>query len=273
ATDNVQLLCDEIRTVKKRFPWVHMVMIPELAAHDADTKKAEPMPGPTETAFANVARETGLWVIPGSIYEKNGPAIFNTTPVINPQGEVILRYRKIYPFLPYEKGITGGEELGLFDIPGIGKFGISICYDMWFPEVTRNLVAQGAEVILHPSLTNTIDRDIEISIARTNAACNQCYFLDANSAGKLAFGRSVIAGPGGEVIHQAGSTREIIALELDLNTVRTVRERGWHGLGQPLKSFRDSHMKYPVYQGNNSTDSLSDLGPLTIPNQYDSSES
>src|SRR3546814_6706229 len=80
---------------------------------------------------------------------------------------------------------------------------------MWFPETTRSLVALGAEVILHPTLTNTIDRDAELAIARASAATNQCYFVDINVAGALGVGRSVVCGPGGEVIHQAGSGREV----------------------------------------------------------------
>ena len=72
----------------------------------------------------------------------------------------------------------------VFDVPSVGRFGVSNCYDMWFPETTRTLAAMGAEVILHPSMTNTIDRDVELAIARTNAAINQCYFFDINVAGR-----------------------------------------------------------------------------------------
>lgn len=273
AQNNVETLCSEIRMVNKRFPWVNMILMPELAPHGPDTRRAEPMPGPTEQAFAAVAAETGLWVIPGSFYEQQGSAIFNTAPVINADGEVILRYRKAYPFMPYEKGITPGEEFGIFDVPNVGRFGISICYDMWFPEMTRSLAAQGAEIILHPSLTNTIDRDVEISIARASAVTNQCYFLDVNCAGKLGYGRSVVAGPGGEIIHQAGPGREIIPVELDLEHVRRARERGWHGLGQPLKSFRDAPMRYPVYQSGEASSAFSHLGELSVPNQYNTNKS
>src|SRR3546814_18573531 len=105
---------------------------------------------------------------------------------------------------------------------------------MWFPETTRSLVSLGAEVILHPTLTNTIDRDVEIAIARASAASNQCYFVDINVAGELGVGRSVICGPGGEVIHHAGSGRAVLALEVDFAHVRRCRERGWPGLGQQL---------------------------------------
>ena len=158
----------------------------------------------------------------------------------------------------------GGEEFTVFNINGVGCFGVSICYDMWFPETTRTLVSMGAEVILHPSLTNTLDRDAELAIARSSAVTNQCYFFDINSAGKLAFGRSIIAGPGGEIIHQAGAGREIIPIEIDLEYVRRVRTQGWHNLAQPLKSFRDHKTPFPIYQNHNNSSALTELGPLAM---------
>jgi predicted amidohydrolase len=137
---------------------------------------------------------------------------------------------------------------------------------MWFPETTRTLAWMGAEVILHPSLTNTIDRDVEAAIARAAAATNQCYFVDLNCSGRLAFGRSSIFGPGGEAIHLAGTGREVIAVELDLDVVSNVRERGWQCLTQPLKSFRDTPVEYPPYApGAHRGGAFAKLGPLERP--------
>jgi predicted amidohydrolase len=124
----------------------------------------------------------------------------------------------------------------------------------------------GAEVILHPGLTNTIDRDVEVSIARASAAMHQCYFIDLNCSGKLGYGRSSVFGPGGETVHAGGTGREIIALDLDLDVVTATRERGWQGLGQPLKSFRDTEATYPVYApGAHRGGAFAKLGPLERP--------
>src|SRR3546814_16655574 len=137
---------------------------------------------------------------------------------------------------------------------------------MWFPETTRSLASLGAEVTLHPTLTNTIDRDAELAIARASAATNQCYFVDINVAGALGVGRSVVCGPGGEVIHQAGSGREVIAFEVDFAHVRRCRERGWQGLGQPLKSFRDSTVAFTAYGAAAAPPDAPDaFGPLRLP--------
>ncbi len=265
AGDNVSALCHQVRAVKRRFSWIQMVLIGELAAFGPEVKRAQPLPGPTEDVFAALARETGLWLIPGTLYEQLDGAVFNTAPVIAPTGEVVARCRKLFPFLPYEKNVTPGETFTTFDIEGVGRFGVSICYDMWFPEITRSLVCQGAEIILHPSLTNTIDRDVELSIARANAAINQCYFFDINIASPMGLGRSIVAGPGGEVIHQAGHGHEVITVEADLAYVRRVRERGWNGLGQTLKSFRDTPLRFPAYGPDRTSSALSALGPLRPP--------
>ncbi|MEO1657270.1 MAG: carbon-nitrogen hydrolase family protein [Pseudomonadota bacterium] len=262
--DNTALLRREIKSVRARFPWVDMVVLAELASLGTSPKAAQTLPGPTENMYADLAREVELWIIPGSLYELSEGVIYNTAPVINPAGEVVARARKTYPFAPYEQGVAGGEHFTTFDVPGAGRFGVSICYDMWFPETTRSLVHLGAEAIIHPSLTGTIDRDVELSIARASAAMNNVYFFDVNAAGNLGLGQTIAVGPGGEVLHQAGAGREIIPLEIDFDYVRRVRERGWNGLGQPLKSFRDQSVTFPAYSGEPSP-SLNALGPLKKP--------
>jgi len=224
------------------------------------------MPGPSEAFFCALARKHRVWLIPGSLYEVRDGSIYNTAPVIDADGEVIARYRKMFPFLPYEKGISAGQHCVVFDVPQVGRFGMSICYDMWFPETSRTLAWMGAEAIIHPTLTNTLDREIELPIARASAAINQCYFFDVNSAGRLGYGRSIIVGPEGEVIYEAGVGQEFIPIEIDLDRVRHTRHRGVRCLGQPLKSFRDADLRFPVYQqGASASPTLRELGPLTMP--------
>lgn len=264
--DNLSQLRGEIESVAARFPWVRMVVVGELAVYGSGTARAESLAGPTEREFCRIAEAHRLWLLPGSLYVREGSLVHNVIPVINPRGEVVARHRKMFPFLPYETGVAPGTEFVTFDVPGVGRFGVSNCYDMWFPETTRTLAAMGAEVILHPSMTNTIDRDVELAIARANAASNQCYFLDVNVAGALGYGRSIVCGPGGEVVHQAGSVREVFAVEVDLELVRRVRERGWHGLGQVLKSFRDRPVDFEVCGDRRQQhEALRALGPLQLP--------
>ena len=266
--DNLAYLRTEIRGVVSRFPWVQMVLFGELATYGPGISRAEALAGPAEQEYCRIAKALGIWLLPGSFYVREGDAVFNVAPVINPSGEVIARHHKMFPFTPYERGVTGGKEFVVFDVPGIGRFGVSNCYDMWFPETTRTLAAMGAEVILHPAMTNTIDRDVELAIARSNAATNQCFFFDINIAGQLGLGQSIICGPGGEVLHQAGSGREIMPIEVDLDYVRRVRRTGWQSLGQMLKSFRDREVDFSIYAGRRDQhEALNALGPLQLPGE------
>jgi predicted amidohydrolase len=262
--NNLDSMETEIDSALRRFPWLDMVVLAELNAFGSDRKTAQPLPGPAEQRFCEVAKRNRIWLIPGSLFEQENDNIYNTAPVINPDGEVIARYRKQFPWLPYETGVTSGSEFLVFDVPDVGKFGVSVCYDMWFPETIRTMAWMGAEIILHPSLTSTIDRDAEIAMVKAHSATNQCYFFDVNLAGPLGVGQSCIAGPGGEVIYQAGKGREIIPLNLDLDYVRDVRKNGWQHLGQPLKSFRDSKIEFPPYVKGHASEPLQALGPMRM---------
>jgi len=265
--DNVDRVTAEIDALMQRFSWVDMVVCPELGACGTDRATAEPLPGPREAHFQAVARRHNIWLLPGSFFESDGDRVFNTTPVISPTGDIIARHRKLFPFTPYEDGVDAGDQHTVFEIPGVATFGVSICYDMWFPETVRALAWEGAEIILHPSLTSTIDREAEHAMIRANAAQNQVYFFDVNLADPIGVGESLIAGPGGEVIYKAGKGREIIPLKLNLDYLHDVRRFGWHNLGQPLKSFRDARLTYPQYQPGQSSTALRALGELRKPRQ------
>jgi predicted amidohydrolase len=267
---NVERMGHYLRHIRSRFPWVRMVLFSELCPLGPKHAKAEPLPGPSESRFCELARETGLWLIPGSLFERTtgagGEVVYNTTPVIDPQGAVVRRFRKLFPFRPYERDVAAGNEFCVFDVPQVGRFGVSICYDMWFPETTRTLVAMGAEVILHPTMTDTIDRDVELSIARASAVTNQVYFFDINGVGDGGVGRSIVCDPSGYVLHQADGGAEIMPIEVDFARVRRERERGLRNLGQPLKSFRDRACEFDVYRRDSGADAyLHSLGDLTKP--------
>ena len=265
-TENVTAMGKRLNHLMHRFPWVQMVVFSELAAFGPAPKHAQPLPGSAEAAFCEMAARQHVWLIPGSLFEQRADGIYNTAPVIAPTGEVIARYRKMFPFQPYEIGIKPGSEFVVFDVPHVGRFGVSICYDMWFPETTRQLAALGAEVVLHPTMTDTIDRDVELPIARASAAINQCYFFDVNGVGDGGTGRSIIIGPSGHVIHEAGGGSELMPVEIDLDRVRRERERGIRGLGQTLKSFRDRLVDFPVYHRSEVTEAyLHSLGPVVKP--------
>ncbi len=266
---NVDALLHKLELTVAQYPWVQMVVMSELASLGPLTQFSQPPNGPVEAAFREAAAKHGVWLLPGSFYVTGEDGkIYNTAPVINPQGEVVARCTKLFPFLPYEVNVTAGSELCIFDVPNVGRFGASICYDIWFPETTRALTSNGVEVLLHPVLTGTVDREIELAIARATAAQFQCYVFDINGRGAGGVGRSAVVDPSGVLLYQAGAGEEVIPMEINIEQVRRQRECGLRGLGQPLKSFRDSKMRMPIYEpGNKEASFLSTLGPLELPSR------
>lgn len=262
---NVEAMKLKMDILMNIYPWVDMVVFSELCAYGPLTHNAQEVPGTFEQEMCAMAAKHGVWLLPGSIFEKKDGKIYNTATVIDPEGSVVTRYRKMFPFYPYEVGVTAGHEFCTFDVPDVGRFGVSICYDMWFPETIRTLAVLGAEVILHPTLTGTIDRDIELSIARSMAAINQCYFFDVNGLDTGGSGRSIVCGPDGRVIYQAQNNEEYFPIEINLEKVRRSRELGVLRLGQPLKSFRDHLIDFTVYQKGAKHSYLESLGPLIKP--------
>lgn len=266
---NVEMMKLKIDITMNLYPWIEMIMFSELCAYGPLTYTAQEIPNTFEEEMQEMAKKYGIWLLPGSIFEKSEGKIYNTAAVINPEGEIVTRYRKMFPFYPYEVGVAPGNEFCVFDVPDVGRFGVSICYDMWFPETTRTLVSMGAEVILHPTLSGTIDRDIELSIVRAMASVNQCFFFDVNGLDTGGCGRSIVCGPDGRVLHQSDSTEEIIPLELNIDHVKRSRELGILRLGQPLKSFRDHLGEFEIYKPGAKSPYLESLGPLIKPTRLE----
>ncbi len=269
--------------IAKGFPWVNMVVYHELVVpglvqfktpEEVDwwKKNAEAIPGPLTERLQALARKTRQWLVPGSMWELDGDKLYNTALVISPQGEIVAKYRKMFPWLPYEAGTTPGDQFCVFDIPDVGRFGLCICYDMWFPEVSRQLAWMGAEVIIQPTLTPTSDRELELVMARANALFNQCFFVSINGIGEWGGGRSTIINPDGRVLQEASTNQTFMTEMLDLDHTSRTREYGTLGLGQTLKQLRDSGHKFPLYEdGALQKGSFEKLGVLKYFHKLDNS--
>jgi formamidase len=215
-------------------------------------RAAEPIPGPLTDRLCALAKELGTWLIPGSIYERGeGSAVHNTAIAIGPDGTIRAKYRKIFPWRPWEK-TTPGKDFVVFDIDGIGRAGLMICYDGWFPEVARHLAWMGAEVILQPTLTDTSDRPQELVLARANAIVNQVFVVNINAGGVLGTGLSTIVDPEGHVLNSAGEGETALTAVLDLDRVSQVRETGTVGLNRIWKQLADDTdgLELPLYGGD-----------------------
>jgi predicted amidohydrolase len=264
--NNIAAMGHRLDLLMHLYPWVQMVMFSELCCFGPLLQNAQPLPGAAEEAFQEMAARHRIWLVNGSMYERRDGAIYNTTSVIDPQGEVIGRYRKMFPFTPMEQGVEPGKEFLVFDIDGVGRFAVLNCYDIWFPETARTVTAMGAEVILHPVLTFTIDRDVDIAIAHATAAMFQCYLFDVNGLGAGGNGQSCVIDPAGRFLHRADALEQFIPIEIDLEQVRRQRRNGIRGLGQMTKTFRDRPIDFPVYDRKKFDSAyLDSLGPVKAP--------
>ncbi|MFF5282692.1 carbon-nitrogen hydrolase family protein [Streptomyces sp. NPDC013171] len=155
---------ERVRSVRTLFPHVELVIVPELflasvgplPAETPDgwpAEAAEPVPGPLTDRLAKLARETGLWLVPGTVIERaEDGRIHNTALAISPEGEIAARYRKVFPWQPYEPAVPG-DSFTVFDIPGKGRVGLAICYDGSFPETVRQRVVPRPGTGAGPGLT------------------------------------------------------------------------------------------------------------------------
>ena len=261
GSDPVGELAAEVARLRAADPRISMVVYPEIhlfggsdLAADANTwlaEVAEPLGGPRIAALARIASSNNVWLVPGSVPERDGAAVYNTAVVFAPDGRLVASYRKVFPWRPYEAW-TPGAEWVTFDVPEIGRFGLSICYDSWFPETTRQLGWLGAEVVLNLVKTVGADRAQELVLARANAIVNQLFFLSLNAAGPVGAGRSSYVDPDGEVIDEVPDAAPAVTiLEIDLDRVRQVREQGSAGLTGPWHQFRpdDPPVYLPAYDG------------------------
>jgi len=201
---------------------------------------ARPIPGPHTEPFSEVARRHGVWILVGSTAEVSpDPARpFNTSALIAPDGSVAAIYRKVHLFdVAVEAGpvdtesarVTAGDRLVTGDIDGT-IVGLSICYDLRFPELYRALALAGAQILTVPSaFTERTGRDHWEVLLRARAIENAAYVLAPSQIGgppgQMAYGRSVVIDPWGTVVAQAPDVVGIIGAEIDLERVASMRRQ------------------------------------------------
>jgi formamidase len=238
---------DVVRTVARDFPETELLVFPELFLTGDDPftaqdpvgfldQVAEPVPGPFTEKVGGIAASAARWLVAGSVFERAGDRTYNTALAFAPDGALVARHRKVFPWRPWER-VTAGEGPTVFDIPGVARLGLAVCYEAWFPETARGLALAGAEVIVQPALTATSDRNEEVLMARAAAIANQVFVLNVNAASTIGGGRSVGIDPEGRVLFEGGGGPELIVEVLDVDRVPLVRERGTRGLNRVWQHF------------------------------------
>jgi deaminated glutathione amidase len=219
-----------------------LVVLPEkwnlLAGGEELLAGAEPLDGPTLSAARDWARELGIHLLAGSISERGeGEKAFNTSVLIGSSGDDLAVYRKIHMFDVEAGGVTyresEHEQAGTEIVSGsVGDqiLGLSVCYDLRFPELYRILAVRGARLIGVPSaFTLATGRDHWRVLLRARAIENQVFVLAPNQVGEASprfssYGRSAIVDPWGVVLATAPDEECFVATELDLAAQEQVRE-------------------------------------------------
>jgi N-carbamoylputrescine amidase len=233
---------------------------------------AEPIPGPSTEYFGNIARELGV-VLVTSLFERRAAGIYhNTAVVLEKDGSIAGKYRKMHiPDDPayYEKFYFTPGDLGFNPIvTSVGKLGVLVCWDQWYPEAARLMALAGADMLIYPTaigwestdLTDEQQRqqDAWIISQRGHAVANGLPVISVNRVGHEAdpseqtngikfWGHSFVAGPQGEILAKASSQQEEnLVVEVDLahsENVRRIwpffRDRRIDAFGELTKRYRD----------------------------------
>lgn len=212
---------------------------------------AETIPGPSTEYFGGLARELGV-VLVLSLFEKRAPGLYhNTAVVIEKDGTIAGKYRKMHiPDDPayYEKFYFTPGDLGFHPIQtSVGRLGVQVCWDQWYPEGARLMALQGAELLIYPTAIGWESTDTEAeqqrqlgawqTVQRGHAVANGLPVIAVNRAGYEPdpsgqtggirfWGHSFVAGPQGEMLAEAGTEPTTLIVDIDLKRSENVR-RWW----------------------------------------------
>ena len=256
--DNILRLGEGITDLAKR--GAQLIVLQELhntlyfcQTEDVDLfDLAETIPGPSTKLYCEMAKKCGV-VIVASLFEKRAPGLYhNTAVVIESNGEIVGKYRKMHiPDDPayYEKFYFTPGDMGFHPIQtSVGKLGVLVCWDQWYPEAARLMAMQGAEMLIYPTAIGYADNDTPEeqqrqrmawqTVMRGHAVANGLPVIAVNrvgheldpsgqTAGIQFWGTSFVAGPQGEIIYEASTDdEESIVVEMDMNRSEQVR-RWW----------------------------------------------
>lgn len=220
-----------------------LIAMPEQINYvgDKTLENAEDIPGgETFNVMSEIAKKHKVWLHCGSMYEiSSDKRPHNTTMLINPDGELAGKYRKIHTFdVDIKEGpsvkesdrVFPGSEIVNVDTKEVGNLGLSICYDIRFGEIFRIMALRGAQIFLTPAdFTLNTGKDHWEPILRTRAIENGCYVIAPGQCGIKpkfhSYGKSLIVDPWGNVIAKASDKPCVITAEIDLDYLDSIRRQ------------------------------------------------
>lgn len=250
TTENLQYIEERVAQMMSGFRRPELIVGVECIS--CATPQA--IPGPLITYFGKIAEKYGIYFIPGTIYEKSDELpegkFYNTAPIFNPKGELIEIYRKMAPWWPLEEEIAPGRRYVTFDIPEKQtKVGVQICYDLNFPEISRNETLMGAEVLVKLTLDPQELYQLNRPIHFARALENQAFLVSTNGVGfrygMHLYGHSMVIDPQGQLLWEAGQTESVATVTLDLDMVRRCREYGTMFIEHYLQHVRSLELPAP----------------------------
>jgi deaminated glutathione amidase len=220
-----------------------LVALPEVfiwrGSKKLERQFAEPIPGPSSKALSELARELGIYLLAGSILEEisNSERAYNTSLLFAPSGKQIARYRKIHLFdvdLPNGVSLRESQTRAHGESPEVvktelGAMGLTVCYDVRFPELYRRLAEQGAELIFVPSAFTAYTGAAHWeTLLRARAIENQAYIIAPDQFGKTAnsfetHGHSMIIDPWGRIIAELPDGPGVITATIDFDYLAKIR--------------------------------------------------
>ena len=244
AGDNVEANLVRIETRLRKVPKCDLIVLPEVFAirgNDADYRAAaERLPGAITQRLMALAAQARAWVLAGSVIELCRGKIYNTSVLINRQGRIAARYRKIHLF---EANLDNGQIVRESDIYAAGakpvmagvegwSCGLAICYDLRFPELFRHYSRHGATLFFVPSnFTQKTGKDHWETLVRARAIENQAFVVAPNQCGVnprtgvTSHGHSLVVGPWGDVLAVAGDKETVLTVTLQPEALRRTRAR------------------------------------------------
>jgi len=219
-----------------------IVILPEMFncpySTNAFPEFAEQYPtGETIRMLKKTAKEKEIYLVGGSIPEKEGEQVFNTSFIFNPLGEMIGKHRKIHLFdvdLPSglsfreSKTLSPGDQATVVNTP-LASLGVAICYDIRFPELSRLMTLKGAQILIFPAAFNMTTGPAHWEMLfKTRAVDNQVFTVGASSARNynapyVSYGNSMVVDPWGNITARADEQERIIYAEIDLEYIAKIR--------------------------------------------------
>ncbi len=214
------------------FDGPQFIVLPELFdigfQHEDYESAGTGFPGPTSDFLREYAEEKESYVIATGI-EKGLTKYYNTLAMTDPKGEILGTYRKMHPFQAERDVFDGGDKIVLFDVAEM-RVGVQICYDIRFPEVTRRLAIEGAELVIVPAAWPDPRAAHWDSILLARAIENQIYIAATNRVGqafdkKTYFGHSQLIDPWGVRLTRMNSEERIVVDTGDTDSLKSVRDQ------------------------------------------------